>query len=68
MPVGPIFGSSLKIINLGMRKLLPVLVLASFLFALISISCADPRSNCNHPKHWQWVKEKQGKRMKKSGL
>jgi len=42
------------------KKFFVMLVLVGVLF-----SCADPRKNCNHPKHAEYVKEKQ---LKKQGI
>ncbi|MCB9233025.1 MAG: hypothetical protein H6581_15315 [Bacteroidia bacterium] len=48
-----------------MKRTIIFLLLGAFALALISTSCADPRKNCNHPQHSQWVKEK---RLKKTGF
>lgn len=42
-----------------------VLILCYILIGLSIFSCADPRKNCNHPKHAEYVKEKQ---LKKQGI
>jgi hypothetical protein len=36
-----------------------------FFLLIMLYSCTDPRKNCNHPKHAEYVKEKQ---LKKQGI
>ncbi len=46
-----------------MNKIIIILGLTILSGAIFS--CADPRKNCNHPKHAEYVKEKQ---LKKQGF
>lgn len=46
-----------------MNKL--VIFLCFILLIMSLFSCVDPRKNCNHPKHAEYVKEKQ---LKKQGF
>jgi len=38
------------------------------LMALRLAGCTDPRSHCTHPKHYEWAKEQEAKRLRKQGL
>ncbi len=42
-----------------------IIFLCLTILSLAIFSCADPRKNCNHPKHAEYVKEKQ---LKKQGF
>jgi hypothetical protein len=43
-------------------------VLVSFTLSSCKILRGDPRRNCNHPEHGDYMREKQVKGMQKSGL
>lgn len=51
------------------RQFLSFLMIFAFVGGLTLSSCkalrGDPRKNCNHPKHGEFMKEKQ---MKRSGF
>jgi len=49
-------------------KLLAILVLASFSLSACKALRGDPRKNCNHPKHGEYMLQKQMKGHKKRGL
>ncbi len=41
------------------------IIICFFFIGLITFACTDPRKNCNHPKHAEYIKEKQ---LKKQGI
>ncbi len=50
-----------------------VSLLAFFLVATLALSSCkmlkgDPRKNCNHPKHGDYMLEKQMKKLRKKGI
>jgi hypothetical protein len=47
------------------KDIIAILVVAAFAIGLISSCAGDPRKNCNHPQHGQYMKEQ---RMKKHGF
>lgn len=48
-----------------MKKAILILLMLSFSAAILSSCAADPRKNCNHPQHGQYMNEKI---MKKRGI
>jgi len=45
-----------------MKKAILLFLSAAFLMALVSSCASDPRKNCNHPQHGQYMKEKMAKK------
>ena len=54
------------------KKILLLGLCTVFLLGLFAPGCAmlrgDPRKNCNHPKHGEYMKEKQSKQFKSKGF
>ncbi len=49
-------------------KLLAILVIASFSLSACKALRGDPRKNCNHPKHGEYMLQKQMGKHRKKGL
>jgi len=43
-------------------------LLGSLAFSSCKMLRGDPRRNCNHPEHGEYMKEKQMERFRKNGL
>lgn len=50
--------------NLHVFKLRTVLLTLMVIGGMMLQGCPDPRKNCNHPKHSEYVKEKMEKKQK----
>ncbi|MEM0999730.1 MAG: hypothetical protein AAGN35_21910 [Bacteroidota bacterium] len=44
------------------KKGLLVFAVSAFVFGLVSSCAGDPRKNCNHPQHGQYMSEKMKKK------
>lgn len=49
-------------------KLLVILIIASFSLSACKALRGDPRKNCNHPKHGEYMLQKQMGKHRKKGL
>jgi hypothetical protein len=49
-------------------KILALLLMASLALSSCKLLRGDPRKNCNHPKHGEYMMQKRMGKMKKQGL